>query len=220
MESQGKMQALNRAIRQSLPAMVEIAKENPEARVLVRAVSFSNDASWHLADPTPVQNVNWQDLQAGGITSMGSALKLVASVLQSPPMDERALPPILVLISDGQPTDDFEEGLAQLMHQQWAKKAVRLAVAMGQDADLDVLQQFIGSPPSNDVRTARRPLQASNATTLSQYLHWASTCVVGATSMPATRLSPIDPESGCNVPLPDLPPKLNNSIDEVEPLLW
>ncbi len=51
-------------------------------------------------------------------------------------MEERALPPVLVLISDGQPTDDFDTGLSTLMRQPWAQKAVRLAIAMGHDADL------------------------------------------------------------------------------------
>ncbi|MFZ9946495.1 MAG: vWA domain-containing protein, partial [Vulcanococcus sp.] len=141
MAAQGKMQALNQAIRQSLPGMAEVARENPEARVLVRAVRFADQAVWHLAEPTPVQQLQWRDLEAGGITAMGEALHLVAEALQSPPMEERALPPVLVLISDGQPTDDFEAGLADLMRRPWAQKAVRLAIAMGHDADLEVLQQ-------------------------------------------------------------------------------
>ena len=41
MAAQGKMQALNQAIRQSLPGMNRVARDNPEARVLVRAVSFA-----------------------------------------------------------------------------------------------------------------------------------------------------------------------------------
>ena len=53
-----------------------------------------------------MEQLEWQDLQAGGITAMGEALELVGAALQSPPMEERALPPVLVLISDGQPTDD------------------------------------------------------------------------------------------------------------------
>ncbi|NDF62860.1 MAG: VWA domain-containing protein, partial [Synechococcaceae bacterium WBB_3_034] len=141
MAAQGKMQALNQAIRQSLPGMAEVAGNNPEARVLVRAVRFADRAEWHLQEPTPVQQLQWRDLEAGGITAMGDALELLAGVLQSPPMEERALPPVLVLISDGQPTDDFEAGLATLMRQPWAQKAVRLAIALGHDADLEVLQQ-------------------------------------------------------------------------------
>jgi uncharacterized protein YegL len=149
MAAQGKMQSLNQAIRQSLPGMARVARDNPEARVLVRAVAFSDQARWHIAEPTPVDGLQWRDLEPRGVTAMGAALQLVAEQLHTPPMEERALPPVLVLISDGQPTDDFEAGLAWLMREPWAQKAVRLAIALGHDADLEVLQQFIGPAPAN-----------------------------------------------------------------------
>jgi hypothetical protein len=41
MAAQGKMQSLNQAIRQSLPGMADVAHQNPEARVLVRALRFA-----------------------------------------------------------------------------------------------------------------------------------------------------------------------------------
>ncbi|MFM7436895.1 MAG: vWA domain-containing protein [Vulcanococcus sp.] len=219
MAAQGKMQALNQATRQSLPGMAEVARENPEARVLVRALRFADRADWHVQEPTPVQQLQWRDLEAGGITAMGEALERLAGVLQSPPMEERALPPVLVLISDGQPTDDFETGLATLMRQPWAQKAVRLAIALGHDADLEVLQQFIGPEPPGGGRSPRRPLQASNATSLARYIQWASTAVVGAASMPASRVQE-QGDSNVNIPLPDLPPTLLDPTDDVGPLVW
>jgi len=240
MAAQGKMQALNQAIRQSLPGMARVARDNPEARVLVRAVRFADRAHWHITEPTPVEQLQWQDLQAGGVTAMGEALELVAGQLASPPMEERALPPVLVLISDGQPTDDFEAGLARLLRQPWALKAVRLAIAVGHDADQEVLQQFIGPEPSSaragaevpgasgemprhqvaaPSRSARRPLQASNATALAQYIQWASTAVVGAASMPASRIHQPGEPAG-SIPLPDLPPTLLDPIGDVGPVVW
>jgi len=228
MAAQGKMQALNQAIRQSLPGMVKVARDNPEARVMVRAVSFADKASWHISKPTEVEQLQWVDLQAGGITAMGEALELVASQLSSPPMEERALPPVLVLISDGQPTDDFDAGLKKLMHKPWAQKAVRLAISVGQDANHEVLQDFIGPDPGERgqkglsmqgvSKSARRPLQASNATALAQYIEWASTAVVGAASMPVSRTEGSATEG--NIPLPDLPPTLIDPIDDVGPVVW
>jgi len=219
MAAQGKMQSLNQAIRQSLPGMNRVARDNPEARVLVRAVSFADQASWHIPEPTLVEGLEWRDLQAGGCTAMGAALELVAEQLRAPPMEERALPPVLVLISDGQPTDDFEAGLARLMREPWAQKAVRLAIALGHDADLEVLQQFIGPAPANQrERSPRRPLQASNATSLAQYIQWASTAVVGAASMPVSR-SGESAEEG-NIPLPDLPPTEMDPMDDIGPMVW
>jgi uncharacterized protein YegL len=238
MAAQGKMQALNRAIRESLPAMVEVARQNPEARLLVRAVSFADRALWHVERPTPVERLEWRDLQAGGVTAMGEALELVAAALQSPPMEERALPPVLVLISDGQPTDDFDRGLRALQRQPWGQKAVRLAIAMGHDADLDVLQQFLGPDPEAGLpagevpgasgrmprhrtgRSPRRPLQAGNATSLAQYIQWASTAVVGAASTPASRVAVAGAEPEGPVPLPDLPPTVMDPADDLGPLVW
>jgi len=221
MAASGKMQALNQAIRQSLPGMAAVARDNPEARVLVRAVSFADRAAWHIETPTPVDQLEWRDLQAGGITAMGAALELVAAALQTPPMEVRALPPVLVLISDGQPTDDFAGGLEALRRVPWAQKAVRLAIALGHDADLEVLQRFIGSEPATAGRSPRRPLQAGNATSLAQYIQWASTAVVGAASMPASRVSetPLEPTAG-NIPLPDLPPTVLDPTDDVGPVVW
>ena len=240
MAAQGKMQALNQAIRQSLPGMARVARDNPEARVLVRAVRFSDRAHWHIAAPTPVEELQWQDLQAGGVTAMGEALDLLGVQLDSPPMEERALPPVLVLISDGQPTDDFETSLGRLMRLPWAQKAVRLAIALGHDADLEVLQQFIGPDPScgevpgasgemprhavaratGSGRSPRRPLQASNATALAQYIQWASTAVVGAASMPASRIGSGAASGEGNIPLPDLPPTLLDPVDDISPVVW
>lgn len=219
MAAQGKMQSLNQAIRQSLPGMNRVARDNPEARVLVRAVSFADQASWHIPEPTLVDGLEWRDLQAGGCTAMGAALELVAEQLRAPPMEERALPPVLVLISDGQPTDDFEAGLARLMREPWAQKAVRLSIALGHDADLEILQQFIGPAPANQSgRSPRRPLQASNATSLAQFIQWASTAVVGAASMPVSRIGESAEEG--NIPLPDLPPTEMDPMDDIGPMVW
>ncbi|MEB3323101.1 MAG: VWA domain-containing protein [Synechococcaceae cyanobacterium] len=220
MAARGKMQALNQAIRESLPGMVDVARRNPEARLLVRAVSFADSAAWHIASPTPVEELVWRDLQAGGVTAMGEALELVAAALRSPPMEERALPPVLVLISDGQPTDDVDRGLRSLLAEPWGQKAVRLAIAMGHDADLEVLQQFIGpGTAAGPDRSPRRPLQAGNATSLARYIQWASTAVVGAASMPASRVAPA-PSSEESIPLPDLPPTVMDPTDDVGPLVW
>lgn len=219
MAARGKIQALNQAIRQSLPGMVEVARQNPEARLRVRAASFADRAAWHVADPMPVAGLQWDDLQAGGATAMGEALRLVAAALKSPPMEERALPPVLVLISDGQPTDDFDGGLRALLREPWGQKAVRLAIAMGHDADLEVLQQFIGSSTAaTGERTPLRPLEVDNATSLARYIQWASTAVVGAASMPTSRVDSAGAMG--NIPLPDLPPTLLDPSGDVGPLVW
>ena len=181
MSINGKIEVLNRAIRESLPEMKRVANDNPNANVLVRAIKFSDSAQWHVPTETPVNSFNWTDLTAGGLTDMGKALLLLAEQLKMPPMTDRALPPVLVLISDGQPTDDFDTGLRALMNEPWGKKAVRIAIAVGQDADKDTLQKFINHPEL-------RPLEANNAETLVRYIKWASTAVLKAASSPVSQI--------------------------------
>ena len=99
--------------------------------------------------------------------------------------------PSLWLISDGQPTDSFEKGLTELMDQPWGTKAVRIAIAIGADAEHDVLQKFIGHPEF-------KPLQANNAETLVRYIRWASTEVLKSASSPASQTLDVAPTA--NVP--------------------
>ncbi len=192
----GKIQALNNAIREAIPHMQQVALENPNAQVLVRAIAFAHGARWHVAQPTPVADFRWPDLKAGGETDMGQALRLVAEQLRVEAMPARALPPVLVLISDGRPTDNFDAGLQALMEQPWGKKAVRIAIAIGDDADLSILQKFIGHPEF-------QPLRANNADTLVRYIRWASTEVLKSASSPASQASAPAPTT--NVPFPPAP---------------
>jgi uncharacterized protein YegL len=188
MAANGKIQALNQAVREALPHMRKAADDNPQAQVLVRALQFSTGAQWCTARPTPVADFSWTDLTAGGTTDLGTALKLVAGELQSPPMPPRALPPVLVLVTDGEPTDDWRAGLKALTDQPWGRKAVRIAIAIGDDANHDVLEKFIGGPGGE-----LKPLQANNPEALIHFIKWASTQVVNAVASPPSQAVAADP---------------------------
>ncbi len=192
-----KMQELNFAIKEAIPEMRKVAEENPNAQVLVRAITFATGAKWHVTQPTPVKDFRWEEAKAGGETHLGKALKLVAEGLSAETMPARGLPPVLVLVSDGRPTDDYNSGLKALLDQPWGKRAARIAIAIGDDADVDVLQKFIGHPEVT-------PLVAHNAPDLVRYIKWASTAVLKAASSPASQTL-ASPTAGITVPLPAAP---------------
>ena len=171
MRADGKIQALNVAISEALPSLRAAAQSNMSADVMVRAVTFSTGAQWHCPDPIPVGEFRWQPVEPGGFTDMGAALSLVAEGLRVPPMPERGLSPVLVLVSDGQPTDNFADGLRQLLDTTWGSRAVRLAIAIGRDADQQVLQTFIGR------ESGQRPVLANNPDAIIAAIRWASTAV-------------------------------------------
>lgn len=194
----GKLDSLNQAIREALPLMKNVATENPNAQVLIRAIEFSDGAQWHISKPVPVEDFEWTDLDTpGGLTDMGAALSKVAEQMKMPPMDERGLPPVLVLLSDGSPSDDWEKGLQELMEQPWGQKAVRVAVAIGRDADHGPLKKFTGSD--------REVVQANNPEALVRLIKWVSTVLVQSVSSPASQSSYSGSVSGSNVPIPEAP---------------
>jgi len=189
-----KIGAVNHAIQSTIPEMADAAKNNPNADLLVRTLRFSSGASWVTAVPVNVEKFSWSDLSAEGVTDMGKAFNLLAAQLTIPPMSDRALPPVLVLLSDGQPTDDYKIELTNLLKLPWGKKAVRIAIAIGQDADNEVLYEFTGNK--------ELVLQANNPAALVKMIKWASTAA-SMVSAPASRS--IDSQSvtsdGSGVPL-------------------
>jgi uncharacterized protein YegL len=166
MAADGKIQALNAAIREALPHLGEVNESNPHAALLLRAIAFSSDAAWHVEAPTPVEQVVWRSVTAGGYTDLGAAIDLVTPCLSTPPMPANALPPAIVLVSDGMPTDDFEASLDALLSTEWGAQSMRAAVAIGRDADRETLSRFMGGGA---------PLAASNPEQLATALRWATT---------------------------------------------
>jgi uncharacterized protein YegL len=199
-----KIESLNYAINNAIPLMQQEAEKNANAQVLVRAIKFSSGAQWHIAEPTPIESFSWIPLTADGVTDMGKALAMVSEQLKMPPMTDRALPPVLVLISDGQPTDDFSSGLKKLMEQLWGQKAVRIAIAVGTDVDYEPLQKFIG-------HSELKPLQANNPESLVKQIKWVSTAVISAVSAPINGSK--DNSGGTFVPIPQPPSPIDNTVD-------
>mgnify|MGYP002623351196 FL=1 len=190
MAADGKMQALNNAMRETIPHLVDVADANPHARVLVRVLAFSTGARWHVETPTPIESFAWADLQAAGYTDLGAALTLLAEELRSPPMEERSLPPAIVLVSDGMPTDDYRKAYNALLDEQWGSRSVRLAVGIGRDADREMLNGFVSSEDLGAV-TANNPEQ------LAHMIRWASVhasrAASTATALPSFGPTPVDP---------------------------
>jgi uncharacterized protein YegL len=183
MAARGKMTALNTAVREVLPHLVETSYGNPHAEVSVRVVAFSSGARWHVEAPTHPDELVWRDLEAGGYTDLGAAIDLLGTALTVPPMEDRALPPAVVLVSDGMPTDDFESAMTRLLSLPWGARAVRMAVAIGQDADYETLAAFIADP-------ALEPVTASNPEQLLMALRWATVHVARAASSLAPAAPP------------------------------
>lgn len=117
----------------------------------------------------------------GGIissgTDMGRAVELLAKELSMPPMPQRALPPVNVLISDGKPTDYFADAMQKLLTLPWGKKSLRIAIGIGRDADIATLRQFISNEEIE-------PLIAYEPDELIRMIRWASSVALKQSSRP------------------------------------
>ena len=82
MAADGKVQALNTAVREVLPHLAQVAGENPHVDLLFSALAFSSGVRWHVDPAVPVEQVAWSDLTPGGYTDMGAALSEIAGRLQ------------------------------------------------------------------------------------------------------------------------------------------
>ena len=143
-----KIGSVNDAIENVLPMIGEISDENPDAEINVAALEFSTGTRWLYDEPKHANEFIWQQVEAEGMTSLGEACselskKLSRSGFMSTPSG--CFAPAIILLSDGGPTDNFEAGLNQLKQNSWFKSAIKIAIAIGDDADKDVLKDFTGS---------------------------------------------------------------------------
>lgn len=170
-----RIASLHYALLTALPDLRDAAADNPEVDVRVRVLAFGSEPRWLTQGAVPVDELVWPDLQAHGHSAMGGALKMVADTLSNDDTGARQLPPILVLASDGYPTDDVEDGVRALLATPEGAAATRIAIAIGSDAAMAILNRFIANP-------AMPPLRAGNAAELAQHIRWATTAPVKVVS--------------------------------------
>jgi len=193
-----KIATVNRAIRACIDPLLREAEDNPEAQMYVRAMKFSIGAQWHTNE-TKIEDFEWHDLIADGWTDTGAALKLMAQELSIERMGQRALPPVIILMSDGEATDNYDEGIKELISQRWGPKTVRIAIAIGTDANVDELSKFCSNPKETP------PLVADKASTLIKYIKWASTQVPKAVTNSVIRNKDSETDSSLEIQLPPPP---------------
>ena len=150
MLTDGKMQALNNAMREWIPDIKASAQRKPEVRVEIYVISFSKGAKWESANlGCKADQFEWPEIMADSNTrkrDIGAALSLVARNQQTLPFPKIGdMPPIIALISDADcfPTDDFDMALDEVRSNSWGKIALRLAFPIGRGAVDHKSQRFM-----------------------------------------------------------------------------
>lgn len=136
--------ALNDAVENLLPDLASQSKKNSSIDIRVSVMSFNTEAQWIIESLTPEQaHDSWQSLEARGMTSMGEAFKSLNEKLNLIVKHTNAplVAPLLILFSDGEPTDDYLDGLKVLKTNGLYDIATRIAIGYG-DFNDRVLRNF------------------------------------------------------------------------------
>lgn len=144
-----KIGEVNSAIEEVIPELKDLSESNADAQIKIAVLEFSSGARWITPNgPIEAENFIWNDIDASGVTDLGDACSKLNEKLSTKAFMQEAtgsFAPAIFLLSDGGPTDDYKRGLDALKQNNWFKKAVKVAVAIGSDADKSVLEEFTGS---------------------------------------------------------------------------
>jgi uncharacterized protein YegL len=137
----GKIEAMNQSLRDMVKSFG--AESRLRGEIHLGVITFGGRASAHLPLTPAHQIQSIQEFVADGGTPMGAAMDIARELVEDRELiPSRAYRPILVLVSDGHPTDDWEGPFQALLASERAAKATRIGLAIGNDADEAMLTEF------------------------------------------------------------------------------
>jgi uncharacterized protein YegL len=174
MAENGKIEALNGAVADMLTSFTK--EENLRTALNLGVIAFGGTVRTHLNFmPVAKAAAAWRPLKAGGGTPMGELFRSFLPVLEDRSViPSRSYRPTLILVSDGQATDEWEPPLRAMFDSTRASKAIRLAMGIGADADSSMLARFVNNP-------AISVFSAANAREIAKFFRWATMSVVART---------------------------------------
>lgn len=180
------------AVQTGLQMLVSALRQDPQALESAHLSVITFDSAARQVVPlTELTTFQEPQLAASGTTAMGEALKLVADcasreVRKSTPEMKGDWKPLVFIMTDGNPTDDFNAGLAAFKKGKWG-----ITVACGVDgAQESVLKQITESVVM---------LKDSDPKTLAAFFKWVSQSIQAVSASVAHN---IDLSKGDQLPPP------------------
>ena len=156
------------AVRQGVKALLMELKSDPQAleTAYLSVITFDSVAR-QVCPLTEIMSFKEPDLQANGITSLGAALRLLTECIndevhKAGPDQKGDWKPLVFILTDGAPTDDWEDAAEELRN---SKPANIIACAAGAQADTSVLKKI-----TNNVLM----MNSLSAGDLAQFFAWVS----------------------------------------------
>lgn len=159
------------AVKNGVQMMVHSLRQNPQAieTAFVSIITFDSEAK-QLIPLTDLASFQTVDLKAAGTTALGAALSLLANKLENEvtktTLEQKGdWKPIVFIMTDGVPTDDWQAGFQKLKA---VKKGLIVGCAAGNNADDKVLKEIADQV----VR-----LSNTDADSIGKFFQWVSASI-------------------------------------------
>ncbi|AYN05464.1 MULTISPECIES: VWA domain-containing protein [unclassified Flavobacterium] len=187
------------AVKNGVQIMISSLRQNPQAieTAFLSIITFDSTAQ-QIVPLTDLASFQMVDIKATGVTALGEALRLVAhkieTEVQKTTTEQKGdWKPLVFIMTDGIPTDNWENGLNEFKK---SKVAFTVACAAGNGADTNVLKKITDNVVS---------LDTADTATIGKFFQWV-TASIGVSS---TKLEDSGKEITNFKELPPPPSELN-----------
>ena len=181
------------AAKNGVQVLISTLRQDPYAleTAFLSVITFDSVAN-QVCPLTELASFQSPDLVATGTTSLGAALELLAQKISSEVATTTAevkgdWKPLIFIMTDGEPTDDWQKGLQAL---KGVKTGAIVACAAGQNANTDILKKI------TDIVVQ---LDTADSATIKAFFKWVSASI-------STGSQKVDSGQKEVIGLNDLPP--------------
>ncbi len=145
-----KIGAVNAAIEELIPDLRHLSESQADSEIKLAVLQFATGCEWVTPSLMSLDSFDdWEPLEATGLTDLGAAfLELNDKLSKNGFMDRGAASsgfyaPVIILLSDGEPTDDYMSALKKLQLQLQSLERTDTICFPGEDANREVLKKAI-----------------------------------------------------------------------------
>ena len=187
------------AVKNGVQVLVSTLRQDPYAleTAYLSIITFNSSAQ-QVTPLTELSSFQQPNIDAGGCTALGEALSLLASKVDSEVTKTTEevkgdWKPLVFIMTDGEPTDDLNKGLAEFKKR---KFGMVVACAAGQGANTDTLKK---------ITECVVQLDTADSATIKSFFKWVSASV----SAGSMKVEETCQEVGGLSELPPPPPEVN-----------
>ncbi len=187
------------AVKNGVQVLVSTLRQDPYAleTAYLSIITFDSSAR-QVAPLTELSAFQQPSIQASGCTALGEALALLAQradqeVTKTTEEKKGDWKPLVFIMTDGEPTDDLNKGLAEFKKRKWG---MVVACAAGAGANTDTLKKITECVVS---------LDTADSATIKAFFKWVSASV----STGSMKVEEAGAETTTLSELPPPPPEVN-----------